>query len=81
MDSLQEELLAPAHRSVAWSRQVWRDRVTWSFRMTVLDVSHQKQQLEQTFDSQLSPSHPTLPHPIAPSGPAEKTVYTTGYNF
>lgn len=81
MDSLQEELLATVCRNVVWSRLVWRDCLTWSFRITELDISHQKQQLGQTFDSQLSPSHPTLLHPIAPSSPAEKTVYTTGYNF
>ena len=81
VDCLQEELLAIAHRNVAWSHAVWRDQVTWSVRITALDISCQKQQLGQTFDSQLSPSLATLPHPIAPSSPAEKTVYTTGYNF
>lgn len=81
VDSLQEELLETAHRNVAWSRQLWRDRVTWSFRITALDVLHQKQQLGETFDSQLFPFHPVLPHPIAPFSPAEKAVYTTGNNF
>lgn len=81
VESLQEELLATASRNVAWSRQVWRDEVTRSFRITAFAVSHQKQQPGQTFDSQLSPSHLTLPPPIAPSSPAEKAVYTTGYNF
>lgn len=75
VDSLQEGLLAAAHRNVPWSLQVWKAQVVWSFRVTALDRSRQKRQLGQTFNSLLPPPHPALPHPSAPSSPAENTAH------